>query len=447
MNTTPINQPYIYAGVYGISHDPVNIADKPEGMKFYISHALCRVMSMFKYKNLPDTIPKRSLELYIMTGGSACIAKHGEDLYAFFGTFGGEPDAYYMPKSYVVANPYLNFSKEFEIDKDCVVIPNDSMYMGLMPLFKRYSTLLVENDITMNIADINMRIAALLTADSDRDRASAEEYIKNVFDGKLGVAASSAFLEGIKAQPYATHDNSTITQLIELQQYYKASMLNDIGLNANYNMKREAIVAAEIEMNADALFPFIDDMMYCRKKAIKKVNDMFGTEIEIDFNSAWKDLYDDREIRNIQMEAETLNMIGGQPQEFSQLNKEEEFSQLNNENGESQDENTDEYQNDTDNADAENPEVNNGEDDAQHEEYDVSDTLEGNSGLDADSEASTTIQDALEQQLEEIVTVDDTEPEDDNVGDSTEENEEFSQLNTEEDQDESGDEEEKTDTE
>ena len=266
-------------------------------------------LSQCRYVNLPESIPKRSLELYIQTGGCCCIAEHEGTLYAFFGTFGGEPDAYYMPRQFIVANPYLNFSKSFTIHEDCVVIPNDSMYMGLMPIFRRYATLLAENDVTMNLTDINIRIMSLLTGNTDRDIASAKQYLEDIKAGRLGVAMTTPFMDGLKTQPYGEVSGKIITQLIELQQYYKASMFNDIGLNSNYNMKRETIVSAEIELNADALFPFVDNMFECRRIAIDEVNEMFGTDIRVELNSSWEDLAEGRELQDIIEEAEAIAAV------------------------------------------------------------------------------------------------------------------------------------------
>lgn len=305
-------QPYIYTGVYGLATEPVDICDKELAVKLYVTQALCRTQSMFRYINLPDTIPQRSLELYIQTGGSCCIAEHNGELYAFFGTFGGEPDEYYMPREYIVANPALNFSKQFKIHEECVVIPNDSMYMGLMPIFRRYATMMAENDVTMYVADINMRIASLLTGDTDRDIASAEAYIEKIKAGKIGIAITTPFMDGIKAQPYGDTNANHVSKLIELQQYFKASMFNDIGLNSNYNMKRETIVSAEIELNADALFPFVDDMLRCREVALEEVNKLFGTDIRVELNSSWEDLADSREVQDVLEEAEALAAIGGE---------------------------------------------------------------------------------------------------------------------------------------
>jgi hypothetical protein len=52
-------------------------------------------------------------------------------------------------------------------------------------------------------------------------------------------------------------------------------------------MKRESINSNESQLNDDMLHPLIDNMLAERKAGIKKVNDMFGTDIEVDFSGAW----------------------------------------------------------------------------------------------------------------------------------------------------------------
>lgn len=259
-------------------------------MNAQVRYMLARTQSMFKYENLPSTIPQRDLELLLQTCGYAGIADVNGSLYALYGERGGEPNPYYMPTIYTVANPALKLSKTYEIGENVVVIPNDSMYVGLVPMFSRYVSLMVENDISIRLAAINSRMTVLLSSPDDRTRQSAIEYLKNIEDGKLGVISDSAFLDSIKAQPGATQAFSNIMQeLIELQQYLKASWYNELGLQSNYNMKRESINADEAAMNEDTLLPFIDDMLKCRKEGVQAVNDMFGTSITVSLASAWED--------------------------------------------------------------------------------------------------------------------------------------------------------------
>lgn len=292
--------------IKNLSFDPLN---KEQLRSMYTTYSLIRTQSMFKYNNLPDTIPQSFLELYLQCNGNCIIAKVNNGLYALTGGLGGEPNPYYFPTKYTVANPALKLSNVYTIDKDCVLIPNDSLYIGLLPLILKYSSQLSENDITLTIADINARITSLLSASDDKTYKSALEYINQIQNGKLGVIAENALLDGIKAQPYSTTASNQITNLIEYHQYLKASLFNDLGLNANYNMKRESINSGESQLNNDALFPLIDDMLNNRKKAIQKVNDMFGTDITVDLSSSWKDNKIELELgqQNLENEGETVN--------------------------------------------------------------------------------------------------------------------------------------------
>ena len=203
-----------------------------------------------------------------------------------------KPDVYYMPTLYTVANPALNLSKQYKIGEDGIVINNDAMYIGLMPLFNKYASLITETELSMQIAIINSRIIDLIAAGDDNTRESAEKFLDDVKAGKLGVIASNMFLEDASLQtlPYtsAGHSNN-ITQLIEMEQYAKAAWLNDLGLNANYNMKREALSTAESQLNDDALRPLIDNMLECRRIALEKINEKYGLDISVDLASSWKD--------------------------------------------------------------------------------------------------------------------------------------------------------------
>ena len=268
-----------------------DLMDKDEGVNFYVSTMLSRTQSLFEIKGLPDSIPQRSLELFTQTRGFSVVAEYDGALRVFNNAgLGGEPNYLYMPTKAIVANPALKMSKEFIIDENCVVIPNDSMYMGLLPLFTRYASMLVENDISMRICNINARIISILSANTDSQYERCKEFLKQVEKGQLGIIRGGAWDENdTNAIPFMTSGaDNNITNLIEYQQYLKASWYNDIGINSNYNMKRESIVSSEAQMNNDALLPFVDDMKRQREIAFEKINKMFNQNWSIDFSSSWK---------------------------------------------------------------------------------------------------------------------------------------------------------------
>lgn len=276
--------------------------DKELCLRHYVTYMLLRTQKIFEYKNLPDTIPKRMLESMLQVNGFVCVAKHAGDLYAFWGGLGGMPDAYYQPTICVVANPALNLNETFTIGKNCVIIRNDTHYYGLMPLFRRYATALVENDISFRLASINTRIQSILSAPDQPTKEACDQYLDDVEAGELGCIQSNEFLDGIKAQN-TSNALRTFTDLIEYQQYLKASWFNEIGLNANYNMKREKLSTTESQMNNDALLPLVDEMLESRREGIELVNKMFGTNIEVSFASSWEKL-----IEEFQAEMDDLRM-------------------------------------------------------------------------------------------------------------------------------------------
>lgn len=263
-----------------------NYQDKTKNINTYVFNYLNKTNSMFKYHNLPNTIPADMLESFLQRNGYVCIAKHENALYAFVGGLGGELDAYYRPTICTVANPALNLIKDFVIDKDCAIMKNDTNLQGLLPIILRYSSMLVENDISMVLATYNTRIQKIVSASDDGTIASAKEYLSQIVSGKQGIIADNAFLKSLDVKDSST-DNKIIEELIKQNQYLKSSMLNEIGLQANTNLKKERLVSAEIESNSESLYPIVDDMLKCRKSALEKVNEMFGTNIEVEFNSSW----------------------------------------------------------------------------------------------------------------------------------------------------------------
>lgn len=291
--------------------------NKNKNLNDYITYMLNRSIIMFKYHNLPETMPQREIELLLQTNGWGCVCEIDGNLYCLNGGLGGVPNAYNMPTEIIINNPYLKFNKTLTIDTDCVVIPNDSMYVGLLPLYNRYCTMLVENDITMILATVNKRVQNLLSANDDNTVESAKNFLKKVYDGEIGVIAESKLFDSLKVNASSVNSTVSMTELFEFEQYVKASLYNEIGLSANYNMKRERLTSAEVETNTDNLYPLVDDMINQRRKAVEKINEMFGTNIEVEFNSSWDNRpFNGASVHNVEEEVngemlETENVENG----------------------------------------------------------------------------------------------------------------------------------------
>ena len=294
--------------LYDLGFLPCKLWDfkfKENALAYHLRYMLARTQKLFQYEGLPETIPARIFELYLQCNGFVGVFKHDGNLYASFGGLGGEPDYNYMPTIFTVSNPALRYSANLKIDQDCIIVKSDSMYCGLLPLFRRYGTMIAENELSMWLTDIFTRIQSIISASDDSTRESALLFLKHVIDGDPGIIGDSQFFENLKVLPYATSGaNSSIKNLIEFEQYLKASEYNEIGLDANYNMKRETLTDSENEMNRDALRPLVDDMLACREEGVKRINEMFGTDIRVKLASAWQDNEEELELAHEIMEAE-----------------------------------------------------------------------------------------------------------------------------------------------
>lgn len=272
-----------------------NHLKKELNVKALNDYMLVKTSSMFEWQGLPESMPYREIEKQLQTVGYTFIYEVDGTLYALNGSLGGVGDVYGNPTQIVIANPALKLNKTVNLT-DGVLITNDDYMLGLLPLFDKHNTLLVENEINMIVSGYNTRMNTIITAPDDKTKASAEAYVGKVINGEVAIIGENTMFDGIR-----THNSnstvSAITGMIEYHQYIKASLQNEIGLSANFNMKRERLTADEVTVGEDSLFPLVLNMLKCRMKAVEKLNEKFNLELDVDFGSVWavkkRDLVDD----------------------------------------------------------------------------------------------------------------------------------------------------------
>lgn len=263
------------------------IKDKDTAVLSFVENTLAKTQSMFKYEGLPDSIPQDEIEKLLQTTGNCFVTKVDGVLYALSGGLGGEPDVYNRPTLYTVANPALKLNKTYKVETDGVLIKNDTNGNSLLPIIGKYAVLHTDGLISLNTASVLTRITMLISASDDKTKQSADLFLQKILDGEFSIIGENAFFKGVNMQTAPTTNSVYITQLIEMIQYYKASLYNELGLNANYNMKRERLNLGEVSMNVDALLPYVDNMLNERQKAVTKINEKYDTDISVSLNSSW----------------------------------------------------------------------------------------------------------------------------------------------------------------
>ena len=264
-----------------------NIYNKDRFLDNFIDDMLIKVNQMFHYENLPESVPKRILEKMLCEGGYCIFTKHNDKYVILQGGLGGELNEYYEYTECIVANPYLKLDKTFKLGEDCVLIRNDSRMKGLIPILSKYAVLCGDSEISINVLTNVLRTQFLISAGDNKTKESADAFIKKLTDGEFTSIAENTFLDGVKVHNIQGSANY-IQQFVELNQYLKASAYNEIGLDANYNMKRERLTVNEVELNTSILIPLADDMLEQRRNAIEEINKKYGLNISVELSSVWK---------------------------------------------------------------------------------------------------------------------------------------------------------------
>lgn len=244
-------------------------------------------------KGLPDDADKEFIMSQLLLVGRIAVFKTKGKTYFLNGHIGGIPDEYYYPTKVLIANPVLG-SFDLERDKEAVMVyltPTDRIldvpksptiiYGGLFSLISMVANILAECMTTVNTTLMNTRVHAIYTADTESAAKSAEPILKSIYMGKPYSVVTSELLERLNVNPLSEHGLSNcLIETLEVCQYVLSLFWNGIGIDANYNMKRERLITAEVDKNIQSLIVPIQTILETLNDGFKKANDLFNTDVE-----------------------------------------------------------------------------------------------------------------------------------------------------------------------
>ena len=278
------------------------ICDFRKNYDFYFKWLLNKTASCFYIKNLPDTMDEFYIKSTLLVDGDIGITDFNDKLYAVNGAPSGMPDEYYVPTQYTVANPILG-SKIFTRGVDGVVVYNTALdkYVsgGLFGLIDQTATLLADNVISINCNQINSRVAAIFTADSDAQAIAGEAILKKMYTGAPYQVVRSDIIEKIGVNPIATSAISqNITELVELNNYIIANYFQSIGIKSNDIRKKAHILEDEINSQNNYLQISILEILTSWQKGFDEVNKIYNEDIQVELNPALIDTLIDTDDEN-----------------------------------------------------------------------------------------------------------------------------------------------------
>lgn len=263
-----------------------NITSKTTNVQNIIDGVLNKTLTMFLYTNLPESLPIDELEKILQLSGVGFVTPIDNQLVILKGSYNyDEVDIYNRP--YTI-NCYLPDKKQYKKFKiaDGVLIKNDYLERGLLPIFNKWGYLINESELTLIIANRYKRMVKTFIANDDPTAESVRTYLSKVDSGESGLITSNLLWESIKID--GEKPSNTLHELIEYDNYIKSELYKEIGIFSNDNMKKERLITSEVENGINSIYPLVDNMLNCRQQAISKINDKFNTNISVEFTSSWE---------------------------------------------------------------------------------------------------------------------------------------------------------------
>ena len=248
----------------------------------YYDRLMGLALNVFEWENLPPTVDERFLELTLYEMGY-CLYFDDPIIgnLALTCTIGGRLDVYRIPilrRAYAV-NGYNKMCSA----KDSVLIFNNYLHTPTLLTIELFARRLyeIERAIDVNVKGQKTPKAIL---SSEQQRLT----MKNLFmqyDGNepFIFGDKNLDIEGIKSLDIGSPFVADKLQILKHQIWNEA--LTFLGIENSNQDKKERLVSDEVGSNYGNVEAQRNVMLNARRQAVKKINAMFGTDINVKFRS------------------------------------------------------------------------------------------------------------------------------------------------------------------
>lgn len=247
-------------------------------------------ISMFEWKNLPDTIDPRFLELTLFTDGQAVFFE--DEVMGFLclqNILGGQFDVYRIPvdrRAYAVNG----YQKRLD-NTDSVIIWNNYLHTNSMLDVQMFAKRLYNLDRAIDVNANAQKTPILLLCD-ESERLSLENIYMQ-YDGNMPVIKAQKSLNPNAFTVLNTDAPYVADKLYQLKTQIWNDALTYLGIsNANIT-KKERLTTDEVAQNQGGTIASRYSRLQSRREACKKINDMFELDIWCDYREDFQEIHRD----------------------------------------------------------------------------------------------------------------------------------------------------------
>lgn len=249
---------------------------------------------MFEWKNLPETVDERFLELALFTDGM-CVFFEDKALgmLALRCMIGGRLNVYQIPTE---RRAYASNGYNMPLDEsNSVIIFNNMLHTNSVLDVQIFSEKLSELDGIIMVNAKAQRTPTLIICDEKQRLTLKNVYSK--YEGNEPVIFGDNNLNPKSITSIQTGAPYVADKLVQLKNQIWNEALTYLGISNLNIQKKERLVSDEVVRNQGGVIASRYSRLNARRQAAEQINKMFGTNIEVVYRDDFREADDEVLIR------------------------------------------------------------------------------------------------------------------------------------------------------
>lgn len=247
-------------------------------------------ISMFEWKNVPEEIDLRYLELALFSDGKAVFFRD-EDLDEYLAlrvALHGRFTVYNIP---IQRRAYASngYNKELD-DKNSVIIWNNKLHTNSVTDVAIYAKKLYMLDRIVDV-NANAQKTPVLVQGTENQRLTLINVYKE-FEGNAPVIFGDKNLDLNCLSVLKTDAPFVADKIYQLKIQYWNEALTYLGISNINTQKKERLVTDEVVRSQGGTIASRYSRLDSRRKACEEINKMFGLNMEVDFRQDFREIDD-----------------------------------------------------------------------------------------------------------------------------------------------------------
>lgn len=257
----------------------------------YINRLTELAISMFEWKNLPDTIDSRYIELRLFMNGS--VVYFNDDV---IGNLcldmisSGNFDVYGNPILRRAYSFYNNYQKLLK-PSNSVIVWNNYLRTNSILDVKMFAQRLYNLDRIIDV-NANAQKTPVIVQGTEKQRLTLLNLYKE-FNGNAPFIFGDKNLDISSLKVLSTEAPYVCDKIYQLKTQIWNEALTYLGISNINIQKKERLITDEVSRNQGGTIASRYSRLESRREAVKKINDMFGTNIEVNYREDFQEINND----------------------------------------------------------------------------------------------------------------------------------------------------------